>query len=131
MNRLSNKPLAVLGLALLSAVLTVAVAFVGREAEPTGVIRAVLAVIPLIPLVAMFFGIARWIESLDELQRLIHLEAFVFQFGGTGLLIMGYGTLAHAGVVPDLSVSRVYPILWLAVFGFWALGLFLVRRKYR
>jgi len=131
MSRISDKRVAVLGLALLSAVLTVGVAILGRPVELPGWAQAGLATIPLVPLVGMFFGIARWIAELDELQRLIHLEAFVFQFGATGILVMGYGMLARAGIVADLPTSRVYPFLWLAIFGFWAVGRSLVRRKYR
>jgi len=131
LSRFSDKLFPVVGLALLSAVLTVAVAWVDRLVELPGAVHIALTVLPLVPLAAMFFGIARWIEALDELQRLIHLEAFVFQFSATGLLVMGYGSLARAGVLPDLPVSGVFPGLWLAVFVFWALGLALVRRKYR
>ncbi len=127
----SDKWFAVVGLALLSAVLTIGVAWVDRVVELPGAVHVALVVLPLVPLVAMFFGIARWIEALDELQRLIHLEAFVFQFSATGLLVIGYGTLARAGVLQDLPVSRVFSGLWIAIFVFWALGLALVRRKYR
>lgn len=131
MARFSDRRFAILGFALLSAALTVAGSFVDRATSLPAGVRLLVAGAPLVPLVAMFFGIARWIEALDELQRLVHLEAFVFQFGATGLLVMGYGMLARAAIVPDLPASRLYPFLWLSVFGFWAIGLSLVRRRYR
>ena len=120
-----------LGLALVSAVLAAAVSVAASLVPVPSRFRWYLAILPLAPLVLMFFGIARWLRGLDELQRLIHLEAFALQFAATGLLVMGYGMLARVGAVPDVPMSGAYPFLWLSIFGFWAFGLILVRRKYR
>lgn len=117
-------------LSLVSAVLAVVGSLVARlEAAPLW-LDVPLALAPVVPLVAFFFGFASWIRSLDEMLRLMYLEALVVQFGGTGLLIMGYGALARSGAVPDLPASKLYPFAWLAIFCFWALGLAIVRRKY-
>ena len=82
-------------------------------------------------MVGYFIDIGRWLKSLDELQRLIQLEALVIQFGLTGILVMLYGVLAESGVVSNGSIGEAWPRLWLAMFGSWALGQAIVRRKYR
>ena len=71
------------------------------------------------------------IRTLDELQRMIHLEAMVIQFAATGILVMSYGMLAKAGAVPNVSATTAFPVLWMAIFGFWCLGILWVRRKYQ
>lgn len=121
----------VLGLAMVSAGLALAVSALDHwGALPTG-LRPVVVLIPVVPLVFFFFRIARWLRDLDELERMIHHEAILVQFGATGILVMSYGMLAKAGLVPDFRVSQVFPFLWLAIFVFWSLGLVVVRRKYR
>jgi hypothetical protein len=62
---------------------------------------------------------------------MIHLEAMVIQFSATGILVMSYGMLARVGAVPNLTATQVYPILWIALFVFWSVGLVMVRRKYQ
>lgn len=120
-----------IGLSLMSAVLAVVVALADRTAVVPGGIRPVLAILPVVPLVAFFGRIALWLRSLDELERMIHLEAMVIQFGLTGILVMSYGMLARAGAVPNVLATTAFPFLWLALFGFWAVGIVWVRRKYQ
>jgi hypothetical protein len=97
---------------------------------PPGLL-VVTAMLPVLPLAGLFVGITRWLGRLDELQRMIHLEAMVIQFAATGMLVMSYGMLAKAGVVPDLRATQAFPFVWLAIFGFWTIGFALVRRKYQ
>jgi hypothetical protein len=119
-----------LRLSILSAVLAILVALMDRLKVLPPQLDAPLALVPVVPLVAFFVGFADWLDSLDELQRRIHLEAMVFQFAATGILVMAYGMLARIGSVPDYRATIVFPWLWLAMFVFWSGGIFLVQRKY-
>lgn len=118
-------------LSLLSAGLSLGGSVLRRVVTVPKELVPLVALAPVVPLVALFFGFSRWIRAMDELERLVHLEAMAVQFGATGLVVMGYGALARFGAVPDLRASQVYPFLWLAIFLFWAVGVALVRRKYR
>jgi hypothetical protein len=120
----------ILWLSLASAGLSLAVSALRRHGLVPEGLETPVALVPVLPLVALFLGFARWIRALDELQRLMHLEAMVVQFGCTGVLVMTYGALARSGAVPDLPASEIYPFLWMAIFVFWALGFAVVRRKY-
>ncbi len=121
----------VLGLAIISAGLALGVSALDRWWALPTTLRPIVVLIPVVPLVLFLFRIARWLRDLDELERMIHHEAILVQFGATGILVMSYGMVAKAGLVPDFRASQVFPFLWFAIFVFWCLGLVLVRRKYR
>lgn len=120
-----------LGLSVVSAALAIGVSFLDREGVVPAPLRPAMVLVPVVPLVLFFLRIARWLRELDELERMIHHEAMLVQFGATGILIMSYGMLAKAGLVPNPTVAQVFPFLWLAIFVFWCVGLIVVRRKYR
>jgi hypothetical protein len=90
-----------------------------------------VALLPVVPLVVFFVRLTAWLDSMDELQRRIHLEAMVLQFAATGVLVMGYGMLAKSGVVPNYPATLLFPWLWIAMFLLWAGGIVWVRRRYR
>lgn len=117
--------------ALASASLTVLVAVLRRaDIIPPG-LRAITALIPTVVMVGFFVGMARYLRSVDELQRLIHLEALLFQFGATALLVMAYGSLAQVGALPNLSISDAMGGVWIGTFLMYGVGVALVRRKYQ
>lgn len=120
-----------LGLSVVSAGLAIGVSFLERANLVPVPLRPIVVLVPVVPLVLFFFRIAGWLRDLDELERMIHHEAMLVQFGATGLLIMSYGMLAKAGLVPNPTVAQAFPFLWLAIFVFWSVGLVVVRRKYR
>lgn len=119
------------GWSLLSAGLAIAVAGADRAELIPAAFRIPVAILPVVPLIAFFFKIADWLESLDELERRIHLEAMIVQFGVTGILLMTYTMLAGAEVVPNLPATTVLPLVWLTLFVAWAGGIYWVRRRYR
>ncbi|NOT06623.1 MAG: hypothetical protein HOP28_00280 [Gemmatimonadales bacterium] len=124
-------PWNLLGWATLSALLAIGSGILRRtEAVPQS-LAWLVAILPVAPMVGYFFGVERWMRQLDEMQRMIQLEALLIQFGVTAILVMGYGTLARAGAVPDLPISRSWHWLWFALFWSWLLGQGIVRRKYR
>lgn len=118
-------------LALLCAVLAIAVGLARRQGLIPPSLRWAAALLPVVPMAGYFVGLGRWLKSLDELQRLIQLEALLVQFGLTGVVVMGYGLLAKFAVVPNTGIAEFWPWLWLVLFFSWALGQLIVRRKYR
>ncbi len=120
-----------IGLSLLSAGMAIGVAWLDRAGVIPAPMRPAASLAPVGPLVVFFVGIIRWIRGLDELERMIHLEALVVQFAATGILVMSYGMLARAALVPNLRATQAFPALWVGLFLFWSLGILLVRRKYQ
>jgi hypothetical protein len=118
-------------LALLCAVLAIAVGFARREGLVPPSLRWAAALLPVVPMAWYFAGLGRWLHSLDELQRLIQLEALLVQFGITGVVVMGYGMLAKFEVVPNTGIADFWAWLWMVLFFSWAIGQLIVRRKYR
>lgn len=115
----------------LSAGLAILVSALDRIGVVPPLLRAPTALIPVVPLVVFFVRLRDWLDSMDELQRRIHLEAMLLQFAATGILVMGYGMPAKSGVAPNYPVVVLFPWLWIAMFVFWAGGIVLVRKKYR
>jgi len=120
-----------LGWALLSALLSMASALLQRWDLDPGPLQWVVALLPVLPMVGYFLAFAKWVRSLDELQRLIQFEALLIQFGVTALFVMGYGLLAESGAVPNTPVGHLWPWIWLLLFVSWALGQLIVSRRYR
>lgn len=131
MNRSTAFSWRMIGLSLVSAGMAIGVAWLDRSGVIPGPIRPAASLAPVVPLVAFFVGITRWIRGLDELQRMIHLEALVVQFAATGILVMSYGMLAKAALVPNLRATQAFPVLWMALFLSWAAGIVVIRRKYQ
>lgn len=117
--------------AVASAVATILVAALQEAGLIPGSFRAVVALLPVALLVGFFVGMGRYLRHLDELQRLIHLEALLFQFAATMLLVMAYAALARAEVLPELGAVQLMSFVWTGAFLLWGLGLLLVRRRYR
>jgi hypothetical protein len=117
--------------ALLCAVLAVAVGVARREGWIPSSLRWAAALLPVVPMAGYFVGLGGWLKSLDELQRLIQLEALLVQFGLTGVVVMGYGLLAKFEVVPNIGIAESWSWVWMILFFSWAIGQVIVRRKYR
>jgi hypothetical protein len=114
-----------------SAVLTVAVAVLRKLVSLPGWLVVPVALLPVVVMVGFFVGMARYLRSIDEMQRLIHLEALLFQFGATALLVMAYGALAKVDALPSVTIPDAMSYVWIGTFMMYGLGVFLVRRKYR
>lgn len=117
-------------LGLLCGVLTIVSTLARRQGLIPPALAWLGALLPVLPMVGYFVGLGRWLRAMDEMQRLIHLEALFIQFGISALFVMGYGLLAQAAVVPDVPVGEAWPWLWLVLFASWAVGQLIVRRKY-
>jgi hypothetical protein len=123
------------GRSLVLGVICIGLAVVVGTARRAGVIppslRWAAALLPVLPMVGYFLGLNRWLRSLDELQRLIQLEALVVQLGLTSTVVMAYGLLAKFEVVPNPTIADFWHWIWLILFMSWAVGQVIVRRKYR
>ena len=94
--------------------------------------RAALALTPLIP---GFFYVRRWlrfVRGLDELQRRIQLEAFLYSTLGTLLVETVVNVLGTNGVAPDLighglGVGGVFMVM----YPLWLVGGAIGNRRYQ
>lgn len=117
-------------LALLCGALALVVGIARREGLIPPSLRWATALLPVLPMVGYFVGLRQWLQTLDELQRLIQLEALFVQFGLSSIFVMAYGLLARFGVLPDTPIGKFWPWLWLVMFVSWSVGQLIVRRKY-
>lgn len=127
-NRYSRRSLL---LALLCVVLALLVGFARREGLIPPSLRWAAALLPVLPMVGYFIGLSQWLKTMDELQRLIQLEALFIQFGVTAISVMAYGLLAKFEVLPNAAIGDSWHWLWLLLFFSWSAGQLIVRRKYR
>ncbi|HUD42838.1 MAG TPA: hypothetical protein VMR06_12680 [Dokdonella sp.] len=81
-------------------------------------LRAVLALLPVLPAALMLRAIYRHVRDSDELQRRLHLEALAISASAVSLVSMALGFLAAAKVIVlggDVLLW-VFPVL-AGVFG--------------
>lgn len=96
------------------------------RAMPDGVAKIALALLPVIPMIAMAVSIIRRLNSMDELGRKIQLEALAVAFVCTALTTFSYGFLETAGL-PRLSAFMVWPIMG----GVWCVATIIGTRRYQ
>jgi hypothetical protein len=93
---------------------------------PDGPGKIGLALVPVIPMIAMAVTIIRQLGRMDEMGRKIQLEALAMAFVCTALITFSYGFLETAGF-PRLSAFMVWPIMG----GVWCLATITGTRRYR
>lgn len=93
---------------------------------PDGAAKIALALLPVIPIIAMAVSIIRRLNSMDELGRKIQLEALAVAFVCTALTTFSYGFLETAGL-PRLSAFMVWPIMG----GVWCVATIIGTRRYQ
>jgi hypothetical protein len=111
------------GVAYLGALFALRFVAMPRGAQ----IAVALAPAPIFALYLM-----RWIRAvrrLDELQRLITLEALAIAYPSALLLIMTLGLLEMVGAVKHDLIN--YLRLWPLVFWLYFIGLLVARRRYQ
>lgn len=96
--------------------------------------RGLLSLTPLLP--AMLY-VRSWIQvirGMDELQRRIQLEAFLFAAIGTVILGVALSTLDEQGVRP-FGALQAHGLgmggAFIAMLTFWLFGIGLATRRYR
>lgn len=127
-NRYSRRALV---LVVLCVILALLVGIARREGWIPPSMRWAAALLPVVPLVGYFIGLSQWLKTMDELQRLLQLEALFIQFGVTAIGVMANGLLAKFGVVPNTAIGDSWHWFWMLLFFSWSFGQLQVRRKYR
>jgi hypothetical protein len=90
-------------------------------------LRCLFVLLPLVPMFLALRAFIRSLDSLDELQRRIHLEAFAFSLSCICMLTFSYGMLE--AFVDQQHVSLIF-VLPMAII-FWFVGVLLARRRYQ
>lgn len=111
---------------LLVYVLCVVVSSVYMSSMPDGVGKIALALLPVIPMIAMAVSIIRRLNAMDEMGRKIQLEALAVAFVCTALTTFSYGFLETAGF-PRMSAFMVWPIMG----GVWCVATIIGSRRYQ
>ena len=93
---------------------------------PDGVAKIALALLPVIPMIAMAVSIVRRVNAMDEMGRKIQLDALAVAFVCTALTTFSYGFLETAGF-PRLSPFMVWPIMG----GVWCVATIVGTRRYQ
>ncbi|MDQ6859289.1 MAG: hypothetical protein M3Z65_09870 [Chloroflexota bacterium] len=96
------------------------------QGQPELSIRAIVVLVPMLPLVFALRAYLRFLSRIDELARKIQLEALGFAFGVSGMLTLAYGFLEGAGF-PTLSYIWVFPLMILL----WGLATGVATRRYQ
>jgi len=87
--------------------------------------RIAVAIAPILPIVLLVWGFLEYLNSVDELQQKIQLNAIAWAAGMTGLITMTIGFLEDAGL-PRLSGTYVFPLM----IALWGIGLLFFTRRY-
>lgn len=103
----------------------------GLRAAPVDALalRALLGLMPVLPLLVLVWAFARYIREADEMQRQIELQSVALAAMATGIGFMVVGFLANAGVFAldgELVAILVLPTL----FGSYGIGKAFVHRSY-
>jgi len=88
--------------------------------------KYLIAVLPVLPALAIPFAAARFFAAIDELQRRIQFEGLAFGFVSAAVLTLTCGFLGNAGL-PQPNWVWVWPVMGAC----WAVGLALAYRRYR
>ena len=89
-------------------------------------LRIGVALLPVIPMVAIAWTILNHLRRMDELQRIIQLQSIAAALAGTAIITFGYSFLENIGY-PRLSMFVVWPIM--AVF--WFIAQLFASRRYK
>ena len=99
-----------------------------KKLEPSKTIGFILSFLPTLTFVPFMYHYIRSINSMDEVERRIQLEATVWGFSLGLLLLMTLGLLDHVVVLKkeDWSFINLIPMFFL----FYLIGIIISRRKY-
>jgi hypothetical protein len=106
---------------------------VHRGGEWGASLRGLVALSPLLPSLLYVRSIARWIRGMDELQRRIQLEACLFATTATIFVITALNLVSRSGVPQATKIQNGFGWegMFASVIAFFALGTFMINRRYR
>ena len=120
-----NRYLVEFGGAMLAYVVLLPLSIYAYRAVDQDALRAIIAVLPVVPTLLGLVAILRGIRRMDELERRVHFEAVAFAFAATALLTFTYGLLENVSF-PQISLVWILPLM----DALWGLGQVLARRRY-
>ena len=91
----------------------------------TGPARYAIALIPMLPVLAVPAAVLGLLRRIDELQRQMHLESLAIAFAVGSVLTFGYGFLQLVGA-PELNWFMVWPVYAFS----WLGATLVVNRRY-
>ena len=81
-----------------------------QHGMPPGPWRTAIAIMPMLPAVGICWAVSGNLRRIDEMQRLVQLEALALSFMGTAFITFTYGFLENAGF-PRMSMFVVWPLM--------------------
>ncbi len=110
-------------LAVATAVYVVDLLLVKWHPEWSAPMRAALALAPLVPGLLYVRACMRFVSGLDELQRRIQLEAWLFSAMGTVLVAIAISTLNASGIhLGGLEHGMGMGLAFMVSFVLWLVG---------
>src|SRR5262249_49320895 len=88
--------------------------------------RYFVALLPVLPAMGIPYAAVRVMQTMDELELRMQLEALAFGFLAAALVTFTYGLLQNADL-PQVSWVWVWPVMAVC----WLVGQLVARRKYR
>ncbi|HZW09849.1 MAG TPA: hypothetical protein VFF69_08090 [Phycisphaerales bacterium] len=118
---------AALGLSALAAGATIAVALLLKgQPEWPAWLKGAVALSPVIPFAGMFAALARVNRHMDELAVRVQFEALATTVIVSILLLIAWGQLQQAELLPLVEVS----VAWPAMVAIYAVGYWRALRRY-
>ena len=119
------------------AIVAVALAVVSRiclarHGDWHRVVRAGIALSPLLPSLYYVWSVTRWIRGMDELQRRIQLEACLFATVGTIFVATAVSLLQANGIsLPRLQNGLGWEGTFASIIFLYILGSLVANRRYQ
>ena len=120
-----NRYLVEFGGAMLAYVVLLPLSIYAYRAVDQDALRAIIAVLPVVPTLLGLVAILRAIRRMDELERRVHFEAVAFAFAATALLTFTFGLLENVSF-PQISLVWILPLM----VALWGIGQVLARLRY-
>jgi len=86
----------------------------------------VVALLPVVPVIAVFVAVVRWLQATDEFNRRIIVDSLAIAGGITALLAATYG-FAESDLLPRPSAWWTWCVFMFA----WAICAMILRRRYQ
>lgn len=115
---------------LISMALYVGVLFAsiyGLNAGISGAWRMVVALLPILPIAAVFAACVRFLRNTDEMERQITFESLALSAGVTAMLAVTYGFLQNGAHLPCPDPWWTYGVIMAG----WLVARPFVARRYR
>ncbi|MCC5996866.1 MAG: hypothetical protein JJU18_10920 [Oceanicaulis sp.] len=98
-----------------------------RAFDPSGPVRVILALIPVIPALLALREFVFFLRAMDEVQARIHAESLLIAAGVVSFATLTWGFLESWADAPPISVMYVLPAMALV----WGVVLPFVSRRFK